>query len=131
MKGQVFTVAKFHYVNGVVYFAASKEKTDLQTIANNYAQTTKSGDVKHPLVRVRTLARLAEGVGLLTISKDKTVEVTKLGKRYYKARLKDKWSLSKAQRDLMCNHILSDHNRTETIYAIATLHKLHKNGLTG
>jgi hypothetical protein len=84
MKGQVFTVAKFHYVNGVVYFTAKKGKTDLQTIADNYRQTTKSGDVKHPLVRVRTLARLAEGVGLVTLAKGGDVEITPLGKKYYK-----------------------------------------------
>ena len=72
MKGQVFTIAKFHYVNGVVYFVASKGKTHLQTLAENFKQTTKSGDVKHPLVRVRTLARLAEGVGLLTNFQERT-----------------------------------------------------------
>ena len=94
MKGQVFTVAKIHYINGVVYFAADKGATDLQTLADNYPETTKSGKVKHPLVRVRTLARLAEGMGLITISDRKTVVITDLGKEYYDARLNDKWSLA-------------------------------------
>ena len=98
MKGQVFTVAKLHYINGVVYFAALQGATNLQTIADNYRETTKSGDVKHPLVRVRTLARLAEGIGLLTRSKDNRVAITALGRRYYDARLSDKWVLSEAQK---------------------------------
>ena len=86
-EGQVFTVGKIHYINGVVYLTAQKGTTDLQTLAENYTETTKSGDVKHPLDRVRTLARLAEGIGLLTISKDRSVEITTLGKKYYSADL--------------------------------------------
>ena len=46
MKGQVFTVAKIHYINGVVYFIAPKRETDLSTLAENYLFTTKSGNVK-------------------------------------------------------------------------------------
>ena len=72
MKGQVFTVAKLHYVNGVVYEVAKKGTTDLQTLADLSAQTTKSGKAKHPLVRVRTLARLAEGIGLIEIFEKNT-----------------------------------------------------------
>ncbi len=59
MDGQVFTIAKLHYINGVVYYTALKGRTDLHSIAENYKETTKSGNVKHPLIRVRTLARLA------------------------------------------------------------------------
>jgi hypothetical protein len=128
MKGQVFTVAKIHYVNGVVYFTAQKGKTSLKTLAEHYQKTTKSGDVKHPLVRVRTLARLAEGLGLLTISKDKNVLISDLGKAYTDARLSNKWSLSKEQKELLGNYILSDHYRTETIYSITTLFRLYKSG---
>jgi len=131
MKGQVFTVAKLHYINGVAYLTAHKVTTDLQTLADNYPETTKSGNVKHPLVRVRTLARLAEGIGLLTISKRKQVEITDLGKRYYDARPNDKWSLSNAQKEILCDHILSDYYRTETIYSITTLFELHKSGYVG
>jgi 5-methylcytosine-specific restriction protein A len=131
MKGQVFTVAKLHYINGVVYFTAQQGTTNLQTIADNYRETTKSGDVKHPLVRVRTLARLAEGIGLLTISKGNRVEITALGKRYYDARLSDKWVLSEAQKDLLCTHILADSHRTATIYSISTLHSLLRQGHSG
>ena len=130
-EGQVFTVAKLHYINGVVYLAAQKGTTDLQTLADNYTETTKSGDVKHPLVRVRTLARLAEGIGLLTISKDRSVEITTLGKKYYSARVNNKWSLSKSQQQLLCNHILSDYNRTKTIYSITTLFQLCRSGYVG
>ena len=64
MKGQVFTIAKLHYVNGVVYFVAQKSITDLSTLAQHSTETTKSGNVKHPKVRVRTLVRFAEGLGL-------------------------------------------------------------------
>ena len=130
-EGQVFTVGKIHYINGVVYLAAQKGTTDLQTLADNYTETTKSGDVKHPLVRVRTLARLAEGIGLLTISKDRSVEITTLGKKYYSARVNNKWSLSKSQQQLLCNHILSDYNRTKTIYSITTLFQLCRSGYVG
>ncbi len=131
MKGKVFTVAKLHYINGVVYLTAQKGTTDLQTLADNYNETTKSGNVKHPLVRVRTLARLAEGIGLITISKGNRVGVTKLGKKYCNERTNDKWSLSKSQQQLLCNHILSDYYRTETIYSITTLFRLYKSGYDG
>ena len=67
MKGQVFTVAKLHYINGVVYEVANRGTTDIETLANLSSQPTKSGKAKHPMVRVRTLARLAEGVGLIEI----------------------------------------------------------------
>ena len=98
MKGQVFTAAKLHYVNGVVYFTAQKRITDLQTLADNFNTTTKSGKVKHPQVRVRTLARLAQGLCLLNISRDKKVHITELGKEYYNARSDEKWKLSKSSR---------------------------------
>ena len=32
-EGQVFTVGKIHYINGVVYLTAQKGTTDLQTLA--------------------------------------------------------------------------------------------------
>jgi 5-methylcytosine-specific restriction protein A len=131
MKGQVFTVAKIHYINGVVYFTARRGETDLHALADNYAETTKSGNVKHPLVRVRTLARLAAGIGLITISEQKTVVITDLGKKYYDARLKNKWSLSRIQKQILCDHILSDYYRTETIYAITALLGLCKSGYAG
>jgi len=69
MKGQVFTVAKLHYINGVVYEVAKQGITDLQSLANLSSETKKSGKVKYPMVRVRTLARLAEGeqAGLVSI----------------------------------------------------------------
>lgn len=67
MKGQVFTVAKLHYINDVVYEVAKRDNTDIQTLADLSQHTTKSGKAKHPMVRVRTLARLAEGVGLVEI----------------------------------------------------------------
>ena len=130
-EGQVFTVGKIHYINGVVYLTAQKGTTDLQTLADNYTETTKSGDVKHPLHRVRTLARLAEGIGLINISKDKSVQIAELGKEYYNARANDKWSLSKSQQQLLCNHILSDYYRTKTIYSITTLFRLCKSGYVG
>ena len=130
-EGQVFTVAKIHYINGVVYSTAQKGAADLQALADNYAETTKSGDVKHPLTRVRTLTRLAEGIGLVTISKEKIVAITKLGTEYYNAKAGDKWSLSKSQQQLLCNHILSDYYRTKTIYSITTLFRLYKSGYVG
>ena len=61
MKGQVFTAAKLHYINGVVYFAAQEGSTDLSILAKHSTETTKSGNVKHPVTRVRTLVRFAEG----------------------------------------------------------------------
>jgi len=131
MKGQVFTVAKLHYVHGVVYFTAPKGSTDLKTLASNYSETTKSGKVKHPVDRVRMIARFAEGIGLITISKDKKVQITDLGMDYYNARLDDKWSLSENQKEILGNYILSDYYRTETIYSITSLFKLYKNGYEG
>ena len=130
MKGQVFTVAKLHYINGVVYQTANEGTTTLQTLANNYKETTKSGKVKHPLVRVRTLARLAKGLGLIDISKKGKVKITDLGRDYFNARGSNKWSLSISQKKILGGYILSDYYRTETIYSITILFELIKNGYT-
>jgi len=92
-EGQVFTVTKLQYINGVVYFTAHKGPTDIQILADNYTETTKSGKVKHPF---------AKGIGLITISKDRIVE---------RLRANGKWCLSKSQQQILCNHILSDYYR--------------------
>jgi hypothetical protein len=131
MKGQVFTIAKLHYINGVVYSVAGKSLTDLQTLADEYKDTTKSGNVMHPLIRVRTLARLAEGIGLVTIFQKNRVDITELGRAYYAARSNNKWELSKDQQKILCDYILSDYYRTDTIYAITTLFRLVKSGYAG
>lgn len=131
MKGQVFTVAKLHYVNGVVYEVAKRITTDLQTLADLSAQTTKSGKAKHPLVRVRTLARLAEGIGLIEIFEKDKVKITALGTQYAEARSGEKWNISKEQQKILGKYIISDYYRTETIYAITTLFELYKKGYTG
>ena len=65
MKGQVYTIAKLHYVNGVVYFVARKKSTNLDSLAQNASETIKSGKAKHPKARVRTYVRFAEGIGLI------------------------------------------------------------------
>jgi len=131
MKGQAFTVAKLHYVNGAVYEVARQGTTDLQALANLSAQTTKSGKVKHPLVRVRTLARLAEGIGLIEIFDRNKVKITALGRQYTEARSGEKWNISKEQQKILGKYIISDYYRTETIYSINTLFELCKKGYTG
>jgi len=131
MKGQVFTIAKLHYVNGVVYFVAEKNVVDIKEAADNFKTTTPSGNAKHPLIRVRTLSRFAEGLGLLTINDGKTLQITELGTDYHRSRHTERWSLSSRQKEILRDHILSDHYRTETIYAITSLLKLIKNGYTG
>lgn len=65
MKGQAFTIAKLHYINGLVYFVAERGSADILTLAQHADQTTKSGTPEHPVERVRTLARFAEGLGLV------------------------------------------------------------------
>ena len=55
MKGQVYTIAKLHYVNGVVNFVASKKSTNLDSLAQNASETTNKGTAKHLKARVRTL----------------------------------------------------------------------------
>jgi len=131
MRGQVFTIAKFHYINGVVYFAAGQERTDIITLADHYVDTTKSGDVKHPVERVRMLARFAKGLGLIAIKDKGTVTITNLGKEYYTARASEKWSLSDNQKKLMRDHILSDPSRTATIHAVYSLLDLVRKGHSG
>ena len=131
MKGQVFTIAKLHYVNGVVYFVAEATKTNLRKVADNYRDTTKSGRAKHPLHRISAIARFAKGLGLVTISKNKDVQITPLGQRYYQERSSNKWGLSKNQKKLLCEHILSIPDRTRTIYAITSLLQLVSSGYTG
>jgi hypothetical protein len=128
MKGQVFTVAKLHYVNGVVYEVAKKGTTNLQALADLSAHTTKSGKVKHPLVRVRTLARFAEGVGLIELYEKNKLKITALGKQYAEARSDERWQISKEQQKIIGKYIISDYYRTETIYAITTLFELIKKG---
>ena len=86
MKGQVFTIAKLHYVNGVVYFIARANSTSLDALAENAIETTKSGTAKHPKTRVRTLVRFAEGLGLVTRPSKEIVQITGLGRNYYEAR---------------------------------------------
>lgn len=131
MKGQVFTIAKLYYVNGVVYEVAQRGTTDLQTLADLSAQTTKTGNVEHPLKRVRDLARLAEGIGLIDMLNKGKVQITPFGKKYYEARSGEKWSISKEQQRILGKYIISDYYRTETIYAITTLFELCKKGYTG
>ncbi len=132
MKGQTFTVAKLHYVNGLVYFIAEHGgNVDFQTLAAYQSETTKRGDrTKHPDNRVRTLARLAEGLGLVTRA-DGMVELTDLGFKYYQAKTEEKWSLSDEQKKLLGNRILSDPEATPTIYAIASLLSLIQEGYWG
>ena len=94
MKGQVFTVAKLHYVNGVVYEVSGQETTDFRTMGTLPAQTIKREKVKKPLSRVRTLVCLAERISLVeTIEKDK-VTITTLGKLYSNARSDNTWAIS-------------------------------------
>lgn len=131
MKGQVFTVAKLHYINGVVYEIAKRGKTDMQTLADLSSQTTKSGKVKHPMVRVRTLVRLAEGVGLVEIFNKNKIKITDLGKQYAQNKSNEQWSISNEQQKLLGRYIISDNYRTETIYSIATLFDLCKKGYVG
>ena len=76
MKGQVFTIAKLHYVNGVVYYIARANSTSLDALAENAIETTKSGTAKHPKTRVRTLVRFAEGLGLVTRPSKEIVQIT-------------------------------------------------------
>jgi hypothetical protein len=108
MKCQVFTVAKLHYVNGVVHFVAREGPRSLETLAQHSANITKSGKPEHPFLRVRTLVRLAEGIGLLHRIGRTEVEVTELGRRYARARTQETWSLSAEQKELLREHIPSD-----------------------
>lgn len=129
-KCQVFTVYDIRYVNGVVYFAASAGGTDIPTLAKHSAETTKSGDVKHPEARVRTLVRLAEGIGLLTRSGN-AVRVTEFGRRFYAARASGLWEFSDAQKAMLRDHITADPERTPTIRSISRMLTLVRQGLTG
>lgn len=131
MQGQVFTVAKLHYINGVVYFVAQEGSTDLSVLAKHTIETTKSGNVMHPVVRVRTLVRLAEGLGLVLRLGKETIQITELGKRYYEARAEDKWSLSSRQKEMLRDHILFDPSRSPTIHSVTSLLSLVKKGHTG
>jgi hypothetical protein len=131
MKGQVFTVAKLHYINGVVYEVAKRETTDIQALADLSQHTTKSGRAKHPSVRVRTLARLAEGVGLVKIFNRNKIKITDLGRQYAENRSSNQWELSKDQQKILGRQIISDSYQSETIYAVAMLFELCKKGYTG
>ena len=131
MKGQVFTIAKLHYINGVVYFIAERGKTDIQTLAAHSIKTTKSGNVMHPKVRVRTLTRFAEGLGLVKLWPNGDVSITETGRQYYNASGDNEWSLSEQQKIMLCEHILSNPTMTPTIHAISSLLHLVEKGYTG
>jgi hypothetical protein len=131
MKGQVFTVAKLHYINGVVYEVAKRDTTDIQTLADLSQHTTKRGKAKHPMVRVRTLARLAEGVGLVEIFNKHKMKITNLGRQYAEKRSTNQWEISKEQQKILGHYIIADSYRSETIYSIATLFELCKKGYAG
>ena len=107
MKGQVFTIVKLHYINGVVYHVEQFGIAKIEEMANKFTETTKSGKAKHPRVRVRTLARFAVGLGLINFIDKETVALTGLGKEYCRSKLDDKWSLSEHQKKLMRDHILN------------------------
>lgn len=48
MDGQVFTIAKLHYLNGVVYRIAQNGVSDVSDLAGHAAETTKSGECNLP-----------------------------------------------------------------------------------
>ena len=131
MKGQVYTIAKLHYVNGVVNFVARKKSTNLDSLAQNASETTKKGTAKHPKARVRTLVRFAEGIGLLDRPSKENVQMTDLGKEYYKARGEEKWNLSSKQRKILRNHVLANPEKTPTIFALNSLFNLVEQGYKG
>ena len=131
MKGQTFTASRLYYVNGVVYEVADGGTADFPTLAKLQGRTIISGNAKHPVDRVRTLSRLAEGVGLVEIYDKNKVKITDLGKKYFKARSEKKWSISPAQQVLLGKYILSDYYRTPIIYAITSLFELSKRGYAG
>jgi 5-methylcytosine-specific restriction enzyme A len=131
MDGQVFTIAKLHYINGVVYFTARENNAEVKILADHFAETTKSGDVMHPAERVRTLARLAVGVGLLDRVGKVQFKITELGKKYYEARAEEKWSLSESQKALLREYIISNPSKTPTIHSITSLFSLVKEGYSG
>ncbi|MFC1549608.1 HNH endonuclease, partial [Nitrospirota bacterium] len=78
-----------------------------------------------------TLARLAEGIGLIDF-KDKTnILITDLGKEYYDARSEDVWSISTGQQALLREYILANPSLSETMYAISSLFDLVRAGNEG
>ena len=131
MKGQVFTIAKLHYINGVVYQTAQEGSADLSSVAKNFPKTTKSGKAKHPLVRVRTLARFAEGLGLVRIVGKKKLQITDLGRNYHLFKSKNRWSLTEKQKEILRGHIISNPTSSPTIHAIVSLLNLVKKGFSG
>ena len=129
--GQVFSIAKLHYINGVVYFTAEIGETDLFTLAKHFEQTTKSGDVKHPEKRVGDLVRFAEGLGLVDGHGKAKIIISEIGKRFFASKADDKWSLSSRQKEILRNHILSNPSGSETIFSITSLLSLVQNGFQG
>lgn len=131
MEGQVFTVAKLHYIHGVVYFTALEGSTDLATLAEHSGETTKSGKAKHPMHRVRELVRFAVGIGLIRKIGKSGIEITELGRKYSQLRAEEKWSLSKQQKEILREHILSNPSASQTIHSIASLLGLVEGGYSG
>lgn len=131
MQGQTFTIGKIHYINGLVYVIARQDKIDVATLKNNSAEIIKSGRAQHPMDRIRMLARLAEGIGLISKLDNKQYAITDLGKRYYEARDSNPWCLSSTQKTLLRNHILSHPSDTRALFAISTLLRLVNAGQTG
>ncbi|SDG73405.1 HNH endonuclease [Propionivibrio dicarboxylicus] len=130
MKGQVFTVAKLHYINGVVYCVADLKGADIATLARHNDLTTKSGSAKHPAVRVRTLVRFAAGLGLLDATGDQ-VKTTDLGALFCAARTVDTWEMTDRQKEMLRHHLDENPQGTATLHSLSSLLRLVKGGLQG
>jgi hypothetical protein len=122
MRGQAFTIAKFH---------ARAHRTDFETLVGHSAETIKSGKAKYPMARVRALARLAEGIGLVAKVGEAGLAITSLGNEYFDARAEDVWSLTPEQKRLIRRHILTNPTGSKTLHAISSLLKLVKGGHSG
>lgn len=88
-----YTMLKLSYAQGVVQYVGEHAQRSIafHELAEHQSVVLRSGDaVKHPLERVRQVARSFEELGLLTIEND-TVSLTQLGVEYNSHMEADIW----------------------------------------
>lgn len=127
MKGHIITISRLHLINGLVYFIAEKGTTTFKDLDVHREETVK-GKVEKGSYRIKELARFAQSLGLVSIH-GKEVQITEMGKEYFRHTDTETWRLSEKQKALIKEYLLERPERNSEVFAITTLHKLVSSGL--
>jgi len=114
-----YTMLKLSYAQGVVQYMGERapRSIPLQELAEHQSIVLRSGDAKHPLERVRQVARAFEELGLVSIEAN-AVSLTPLGIEYYSHMEADIWNLSQRQIDIIRDQIANPALQTELVHVL-------------